>query len=331
MGSSPRSPARVTRPRPGTAGPASSASVFYTPMGVAVDGRGGVYITGGRTASARWERRRTIADDRPGAQKLAPPGGCGRPERQRLCRRLVRQPYARSRPAGRSRRSLAAARAGLTVTAVRRHRRRISGSVFGVAVEGQAGNRVHQRRARSQPGAPSRSGWDDHDIRGHGRPGLFWRRRDRATSAWLTFPMGLAVDGKGNVYIADRDDNRVRKVWRGPLAAGARPKPSPSAGGVTRGNFKTPSGNIVLLFAFSTEAEGMRDQARTRAQSPTRGVQRGPVDHNADWIFLARDRPRTASGEFARRRTVRRGRHAVLGTARRGAAAACAARRPRPG
>lgn len=34
----------------------------------------------------------------------------------------------------------------------------------------------------------------------------------KATAAKLISPFGLAVDGRGNVYIADRSDNRVRKV-----------------------------------------------------------------------------------------------------------------------
>lgn len=35
-----------------------------------------------------------------------------------------------------------------------------------------------------------------------------------ATAAHLNFPMGLAVDDCGNLYIADYHNNRVRKVWR---------------------------------------------------------------------------------------------------------------------
>ena len=36
----------------------------------------------------------------------------------------------------------------------------------------------------------------------------------RATRAKLSSPDGVAVDARGNVYIADSWDNRVRKVWK---------------------------------------------------------------------------------------------------------------------
>jgi hypothetical protein len=36
-----------------------------------------------------------------------------------------------------------------------------------------------------------------------------------ANSAALNFPYGVAVDSNGNVYIADTDNNRVRKVAGG--------------------------------------------------------------------------------------------------------------------
>jgi PKD repeat protein len=37
----------------------------------------------------------------------------------------------------------------------------------------------------------------------------------QATSAQITSPVGVAVDGQGNLYIADRDNNRIRKVSGG--------------------------------------------------------------------------------------------------------------------
>ena len=33
-----------------------------------------------------------------------------------------------------------------------------------------------------------------------------------ATEALLSFPIGVAVDGSGNVYICDNDNNRIRKI-----------------------------------------------------------------------------------------------------------------------
>ncbi|MEK3910225.1 InlB B-repeat-containing protein [Paenibacillus sp. FSL H7-0331] len=48
-------------------------------------------------------------------------------------------------------------------------------------------------------------------IAGSGYPG-YSGDNGPATSARLTFPRGVAVDGSGNVYIADSDNNRIRKV-----------------------------------------------------------------------------------------------------------------------
>ena len=195
-------------------------------------------------------------------------------------------PYARSRPAGGSRHSRAAARRA-SVTAARRHRRSSAASSASrwtpgtVYISDPGHNRVRQVGR----------GGTITTFEGSGVPGSS-RDGDRATSAWLTFPMGLAVDGKGNVYIADRDDNRVRKVWKGPLPAGARPKPSPSAGGVTRGTFKTPSGNIVC--AFSPEYVGCGIKSGLEPPPPpTR-----PGCSRADRVFLAATGPARTGGSY---------------------------------
>jgi sugar lactone lactonase YvrE len=51
-------------------------------------------------------------------------------------------------------------------------------------------------------------------IAGNGTAG-FSGDSGTATSAQLNFPVGVAVDSAGNVYIADRDNNRIRKVTPG--------------------------------------------------------------------------------------------------------------------
>jgi len=45
-----------------------------------------------------------------------------------------------------------------------------------------------------------------------GRAGTGFGDGGPAASAGLSMPLGLAVDAQGAVYIADADDNRVRRV-----------------------------------------------------------------------------------------------------------------------
>ena len=52
----------------------------------------------------------------------------------------------------------------------------------------------------------------------------------RATTAQLSSPNGLAVDGSGNLYIADGNNNRIRKI--GPAPAGSAPGPCGAADSV---------------------------------------------------------------------------------------------------
>jgi len=51
-------------------------------------------------------------------------------------------------------------------------------------------------------------------IAGNGKAG-FSGDGGRGTRAQLSIPSGVAVDAKGNVYIADTSNNRVRKVSPG--------------------------------------------------------------------------------------------------------------------
>ena len=83
------------------------------------------------------------------------------------------------------------------------------GSPWGVAVDG-AGNLYiadkyqHQIRKVDSTGIITTiAGTGTYGFGGDGGP---------ATEAWLDSPTGVAVDGAGNLYIADRDNNRIRKV-----------------------------------------------------------------------------------------------------------------------
>jgi hypothetical protein len=54
-------------------------------------------------------------------------------------------------------------------------------------------------------------------VAGNGTPG-FSGDNGLATRAQLLLPQGLAVDSAGNLYIADTNNNRVRKVTNGVIA-----------------------------------------------------------------------------------------------------------------
>jgi trimeric autotransporter adhesin len=83
---------------------------------------------------------------------------------------------------------------------------------FGVAVDGQGNvyiadtDNMRVRKVSVGGTITTIAGTGVQGSSGDGGP---------ATSALLRFPYGLAVDGQGNVYIADSGNNRVRKVSRG--------------------------------------------------------------------------------------------------------------------
>ena len=84
-------------------------------------------------------------------------------------------------------------------------------------------------------------------VAGNGTPG-FSGDNGPATSAELSYPGGVAVDSAGNVYIADTNNNRVRKVSKGVIATVAgngTPGFSGDNGPATSAELYTPEGVAV--------------------------------------------------------------------------------------
>ena len=98
-----------------------------------------------------------------------------------------------------------------------------------------------------------------------------------ATSARITDPHGVAVDGKGNVYIADYTNNRVRKVSPGGAIstfAGGIPGFAGDGGPATSARLQLPLGVAVDGRGTSTSPTGTRVCARS---APTGRSRRSPV------------------------------------------------------
>jgi len=153
----------------GDGGPAGAAGLY--PSGVAVDGKGNVYIT-----DNAHERVRKVAPDGTittiaGTGRVGPVKGDGGP----AASATLWNPHS---------------------LAIDGH-----GNLF---IAGTSNQRV---RKVSRDGTIT-------TIAGTGRQG-FSGDGGPATSARLHDPYGVAVDGHGNVYIADRDNHRVRKVSPG--------------------------------------------------------------------------------------------------------------------
>ena len=91
-----------------------------------------------------------------------------------------------------------------------------------------------------------------------------------ATSAQLNGPEGVAVDGQGNVYIADRENYRVRKVTPGgtitTFAGGGKPGFLGDGGLATLATLRRPSG--VAVDGQGNVYIADRDNSRVRKVSP---------------------------------------------------------------
>ncbi len=113
-----------------------------------------------------------------------------------------------------------------------------------VAVDGQGNVYItderHNRVRRVSPGGTitTIAGTGVRGFSGDGGPG---------TSARLYYPAGVAVDGQGNLYIIDKYNQRVRKVWKGPaspVAVSARCTKTTARLLVERQGMGDPSGQM---------------------------------------------------------------------------------------
>ena len=211
----------------GDGGPATSAKL-YAPTGVAVDGQGNVYIADHSGARVRKVSRGGTISTFAGTGGAGFSGDGGPATSARVGTPYgvavdgQRNVYISDRYNNRVRK----VSPGGTITTFAGTGAYGSGSFgdggpatsaqlrnpYGVAVDGQGNVYIadhgHSRVRKVNPGGTITT------FAGTGVPG-FSGDGGRATAAKLISPRGLAVDGRGNVYISDRDNNRVRKVSPG--------------------------------------------------------------------------------------------------------------------
>ena len=113
-----------------------------------------------------------------------------------------------------------------------------------------------------------------------------------ATAAQLNQPIGVALDGAGNLYIADTDNNRIRKVGPPPPARPREPEPTVE-----------PVGVFELSFTPAAEADPSEPMSQTLMLRAAGGAAEFEVLTSARWIEVSRSsgsaswKGRLAAGE----------------------------------
>ena len=102
-----------------------------------------------------------------------------------------------------------------------------------------------------------------------------------ATSAQLSNPRGVALDGAGNLYIADTSNNRIRKV-------GPPPPPPPPARPPEPEPTVEPVGVFELSFTPAAEADPSAPMSQTLMLRAVGGAAEFEVLTSARWIDVSR-------------------------------------------
>jgi PKD repeat protein len=93
----------------------------------------------------------------------------------------------------------------------------------------------------------------------------------QATSAQLNGPVGVAVDGQGNIYIADRDNNRIRKVSAGIISTVA----GNGTAGYSGDGGQATSAQINSPYGIAVDAQGnlyIADYGNNRVRKVSGGI-----------------------------------------------------------
>jgi uncharacterized repeat protein (TIGR01451 family) len=107
-------------------------------------------------------------------------------------------------------------------------------------------------------------------VAGNGEPG-YNGDNIPATSAELDIPYGIAVDSAGNLYIADRDNNRVRKVANGIITTVA----GTGTAGFSGDNGPATSAQVNIPEAVAVDSAGnlyIADMGNQRVRMVSNGV-----------------------------------------------------------